>query len=40
LLHTEKCKREKWFAEKEREIRETTIKGLQPELERLIEKHR
>ncbi|KAJ4462245.1 putative 5-azacytidine-induced protein 1 [Paratrimastix pyriformis] len=36
----ERAKREKWQAEREREIREATAKALQPELERLIQKHK
>ncbi len=35
---SEKIRRESWMAEKTKEIRETTIKGLQPEVERLMNK--
>ncbi|KAK2953783.1 putative 5-azacytidine-induced protein 1 [Blattamonas nauphoetae] len=36
----EKARREKWQANKERQIKELTAKALQPEIERLIEKHK
>lgn len=36
----EKQKREKWQAMKEKQIKEMTAKALQPEIERLIEKHK
>lgn len=39
-LSTERARKEKWMAEKTKEIREMTIKGLEPEIERLIEKNK
>ncbi|KAL4479204.1 hypothetical protein ABPG72_011416 [Tetrahymena utriculariae] len=39
LLSKEKKEREKWQKEKAEKIRELTIKGLEPELQNLIEKH-
>lgn len=36
----EKAKRDKWKADKEKEIKEITIRGLEPEVERLLNKHR
>ena len=36
----EKQKRERWQAMKEKQIKEMTAKALQPEVERLIEKHK
>ncbi len=36
----ESVRRQKWLERKTVEIRETTIKGLEPEVERLIEKHK
>ena len=38
LLQAEKARREAWLAEKTREIKELTIKGLEPEIQRLIQK--
>ncbi|KAL4432613.1 hypothetical protein ABPG74_004906 [Tetrahymena malaccensis] len=39
ILSKEKKEREKWQKEKAEKIRELTIKGLEPELQNLIEKH-
>ena len=36
----EKGKRDKWKADKEKELREITIKGLEPEVEKLLNKHK
>ncbi|NWW48311.1 CP131 protein, partial [Pedionomus torquatus] len=37
---TEKIKREKWMDEKTKKIKEITVKGLEPEIQKLIAKHR
>ncbi|NXG92179.1 CP131 protein, partial [Stercorarius parasiticus] len=37
---TEKIKREKWIDEKTKKIKEVTVKGLEPEIQKLIAKHR
>ncbi|NWX15482.1 CP131 protein, partial [Aegotheles bennettii] len=37
---TEKIRREKWIDEKTRKIKEITVKGLEPEIQKLIAKHR
>uniref|UniRef100_A0A8C3PVC2 Centrosomal protein 131 n=1 Tax=Chrysolophus pictus TaxID=9089 RepID=A0A8C3PVC2_CHRPC len=37
---TEKIRREKWIDEKTRKIKEITVKGLEPEIQKLITKHR
>ncbi len=39
-MANEKAKKDKWYNEKTSQIREITIKGLEPELERIYEKHR
>jgi 5-azacytidine-induced protein 1 len=39
-MAVEKSKREKWKVEKEKEIKEGTIRGLEPELERMLQKQR
>ncbi|XP_065660315.1 centrosomal protein of 131 kDa isoform X2 [Hydra vulgaris] len=36
----EKVRREKWIKEKTQEIKELTVKGLEPEIQRLITKHK
>lgn len=36
----EKIRREKWMNEKERQIKELTIKGMQPELQQILNKHK
>ena len=36
----EKIRREKWLERKTKEIREITIKGLEPEVQRIIDKHK
>lgn len=36
----EKIKRESWAEEKTREVKELTIKGLEPEIQRLMAKHK
>lgn len=40
LAVAEKAKREQWMAAKSKEIKELTIRGLEPDIQRLIEKHR
>lgn len=40
ILTAEKIRRDNWMSEKSREIKEMTVKGLQPEIERLIAKHK
>ncbi|XP_021270685.1 centrosomal protein of 131 kDa isoform X2 [Numida meleagris] len=37
---TEKIRREKWMDEKTKKIKEITVKGLEPEIQKLIAKHR
>uniref|UniRef100_A0A3B5Q5A4 Centrosomal protein 131 n=1 Tax=Xiphophorus maculatus TaxID=8083 RepID=A0A3B5Q5A4_XIPMA len=37
---TEKIRREKWIDEKTKKIKEITIKGLEPEIQKLISKHK
>ncbi|XP_034426069.1 centrosomal protein of 131 kDa isoform X5 [Hippoglossus hippoglossus] len=37
---TEKIRREKWIDEKTRKIKEITVKGLEPEIQKLISKHK
>ncbi|XP_075025466.1 centrosomal protein of 131 kDa isoform X2 [Calonectris borealis] len=37
---TEKIRREKWIDEKTKKIKEITVKGLEPEIQKLIAKHR
>ncbi|NWR66355.1 CP131 protein, partial [Bucorvus abyssinicus] len=37
---TEKIRREKWIDEKAKKIKEITVKGLEPEIQKLIAKHR
>uniref|UniRef100_A0A8V1AIV0 Centrosomal protein 131 n=1 Tax=Gallus gallus TaxID=9031 RepID=A0A8V1AIV0_CHICK len=37
---TEKIRREKWIDEKTKKIKEITVKGLEPEIQKLITKHR
>ncbi|NXJ94965.1 CP131 protein, partial [Corythaixoides concolor] len=37
---TEKIKREKWIDEKTKKIKEITVKGLEPEIQKLIAKHK
>lgn len=39
-LAIEKAKRDKWKTEKEKEIKEMTIRGLEPEVERMLSKQR
>lgn len=36
----EKQRKERWQAEKIAEIKEQTVRGLEPEIERMVEKHR
>lgn len=36
----EKLRREKWIEEKTKKIKEMTVKGLEPEIQRLIAKHK
>ncbi|XP_018424239.1 PREDICTED: centrosomal protein of 131 kDa isoform X2 [Nanorana parkeri] len=40
MTATEKVRREKWIDEKTRKIKEITVKGLEPEIQRLISKHK
>ncbi|XP_053495905.1 centrosomal protein of 131 kDa isoform X4 [Ictalurus furcatus] len=37
---TEKVRREKWIDEKTKKIKEITVKGLEPEIQKLISKHK
>nr|XP_009305133.1 centrosomal protein of 131 kDa isoform X3 [Danio rerio] len=37
---TEKVRREKWINEKTKKIKEITVKGLEPEIQKLISKHK
>lgn len=37
---TEKVRREKWISEKTRKIKEITVRGLEPEIQKLIAKHK
>ena len=37
---TEKLRRERWMAEHGKKIKEMTVKGLEPEIQRLIAKHK
>ncbi|NXC42863.1 CP131 protein, partial [Penelope pileata] len=37
---TEKIRREKWIDEKTKKIKEITVKGLEPEIQKLLAKHR
>nr|XP_046232926.1 centrosomal protein of 131 kDa isoform X2 [Scatophagus argus] len=37
---TEKMRREKWIDEKTKKIKEITVKGLEPEIQKLISKHK
>lgn len=36
----EKLRREKWIHEKTQEIKEMTVKGLEPDIQKLIAKHK
>lgn len=36
----EKLRREKWIKEKTQEIKEITVKGLEPDIQKLIAKHK
>ncbi|CAI9596479.1 unnamed protein product, partial [Staurois parvus] len=40
MTATEKVRREKWIDEKTKRIKEITVKGLEPEIQRLISKHK
>ncbi|KAG8469848.1 hypothetical protein KFE25_006303 [Diacronema lutheri] len=40
LAVSDRAKREQWMAAKAKEIKELTIRGLEPDIQRLIEKHR
>jgi hypothetical protein len=37
---SERAKRDAWEADKTREVKELTIRGLEPEVQRLVQKHR
>lgn len=37
---TEKIRREKWINEKTKKIKEITVRGLEPEIQKLIAKHK
>ena len=39
-IATEKLRRERWVAEQSKKIKEMTVKGLEPEIQRLIAKHK
>ena len=40
LEAAEKIRREKWIKEKTHEIKEITVKGLEPDIQKLIAKHK
>uniref|UniRef100_S4RW42 Uncharacterized protein n=1 Tax=Petromyzon marinus TaxID=7757 RepID=S4RW42_PETMA len=40
MAATEKLRREKWIDEKTKKIKEITVKGLEPEIQKLISKHK
>ncbi|XP_070793795.1 centrosomal protein of 131 kDa isoform X5 [Pituophis catenifer annectens] len=40
MTATEKIRREKWIDEKTKKIKEITVKGLEPEIQKLIAKHK
>ncbi|KAG9473488.1 hypothetical protein GDO78_004014 [Eleutherodactylus coqui] len=40
MTSTEKVRRDKWIDEKTKKIKEITVKGLEPEIQRLISKHK
>jgi hypothetical protein len=40
LAAGERARRERWTEDKRREIKETTLKGLEPELQRILAKHK
>ena len=40
ILGNEKNKRDAWLSEKTNEIKEITIKGLEPEIQKIISKHK
>ncbi|KAM5134857.1 centrosomal protein of 131 kDa [Mantella aurantiaca] len=40
MTATEKVRREKWIDDKTKKIKEITVKGLEPEIQRLISKHK
>ena len=40
VLASERAKRERWEKEKTRELKDITIKGLEPEIQRILEKHK
>jgi 5-azacytidine-induced protein 1 len=40
ILTAEKIRRDNWMQDKSKEIKEMTVKGLQPEIERLLAKVR
>jgi hypothetical protein len=40
LAAGERARRERWTNEKKREIKESTLKGLEPELQRILSKHK
>lgn len=37
---SEKAKREQWLADKTKEIKESTVRGLEPDIQRLVQRHR
>ncbi|XP_031573058.1 centrosomal protein of 131 kDa-like [Actinia tenebrosa] len=40
IMAAEKLRREKWIAEKTQQIKEVTVKGLEPDIQKLIAKHK
>lgn len=40
ILAAEKLRREKWVSEKTQQIKEVTVKGLEPDIQKLIAKHK
>ena len=39
LVSAEKIRRDKWVEQKQKEIKDLTVKGLEPEIARLIARH-
>jgi len=40
MVSSEKLKREKWMADHAAKIKEMTVKGLEPQIQRLMEQHK
>ena len=39
-VQAERARREQWVADKTREIKESTVRGLEPDIQRLVQRHR